>query len=195
VAVAIFDHCSVEFFDLSRGADGKLNFTLLPGKHMQNIHKFPVKQIRLSKKQPHLMVSCGDESDLYIKLWNLASSKTEPVNQFQSNQIQHKYMVQGHHDDYFSVAAKSSEIRLYQPVHHQGTLKGVSKIHIVNICIAGEGDDSDLSQTGDAFYRLRQPLFSVLCLDGERPVTDPVPTEWVLQAGQGPRAADRHLPG
>lgn len=39
---------------------------------MLNIHKIPVKTIRLSKKQPNLMVSCGDESDVTIKLWNIA---------------------------------------------------------------------------------------------------------------------------
>lgn len=112
VAVAIFDHCSVEFFELSK-AEGKLTFRLLEGKQMQGIHKMPVRQVRLSKKQPNLMVSCGDETDLYIKLWNLASSRSEPVNQFQSNQIQHKYMVQGQEGDFISVAAKSSEIRVY----------------------------------------------------------------------------------
>jgi hypothetical protein len=81
VAVAIFDHCSVEFFDLSCTQGGKLVFTALSNKLMTNIHKMPVRQIRLSKKHPSIMVSCGDESDLYVKLWNLSLSKTEPVNQ------------------------------------------------------------------------------------------------------------------
>lgn len=87
VAVATFDHCSVEFFDLSRlPADPKkLVFTHLPGKKMSNIHKIPVKQVRLSKKQPSIMVSCGDEQDLFIKLWNLSASKTDPVTSIQTN--------------------------------------------------------------------------------------------------------------
>jgi hypothetical protein len=59
------------------------------------------------------MVSCGDEQDLYIKLWNLAVSKTDPVNAVQTNQIRHKFMVQGHHHDFFSVAAKTSEVRIF----------------------------------------------------------------------------------
>lgn len=124
VAVAIFDHCSVEFFELSRQGD-KFAFTSLPNRHMQNIHKLPVKQIRLSKKQANLMVSCGDESDLYVKLWNLTSSKTEPVNQVQTNQIRHKFMTQGHEFDYYSVAAKTSEVRIFQIAYNQGILKGV----------------------------------------------------------------------
>ena len=71
VAVAVFDHCSVEFMDLTY-SNGKLTFTHLENKKMVNIHKMPVRMVRLSKKQPHIMVSCGDESDLYIKLWNIA---------------------------------------------------------------------------------------------------------------------------
>jgi hypothetical protein len=69
--------------------------------------------LRMSKKHAGLMVTCGDESDLFIKLWNLASSKTEPVTAVQTNQIRHKYMSQGHNLDYFSVAAKASEVRIY----------------------------------------------------------------------------------
>ncbi len=72
------------------------------------------------------MVSCGDEGDLYIKLWNVSSSASEPVSQMQSNQIRHKYMVQGYEQDYFSVAAKTSEIRIQQITYNQGQLKGVS---------------------------------------------------------------------
>jgi len=42
IAVAIFDHCSVEFFDLSF-TNGKLQFNALPNKSMMNIHKIPVR--------------------------------------------------------------------------------------------------------------------------------------------------------
>ncbi len=63
---------------------------------MKNIHKIPVKTIRLSKKSPNLLVTCGDENDLTVKLWNIASSLTEPVNQINTSQIKHKYMTQGH---------------------------------------------------------------------------------------------------
>ncbi len=31
------------------------------------------------------MVSCGDETDLYVKLWNVSSSKNDPINQIQTN--------------------------------------------------------------------------------------------------------------
>ena len=55
---------------------------------MASIHKMPVKQVRLSKKQPSVMVSCGDESDLFVKLWSVG--KAEPLSQVQTNQIRHK---------------------------------------------------------------------------------------------------------
>lgn len=129
VAVAVFDHCGVEFFELSRTpADSKkLAIAHLPSKKMINIHKMPVKQLRLSKKHPQVMVSCGDEQDLYVKLWNLAASKTEPVSSLQTNQIRHKYMAQGHHHDFFSVAAKTSEVRIFQTTFNQGVLRGLEK--------------------------------------------------------------------
>jgi hypothetical protein len=115
VAVAIFEHCSVEFFELSY-SDGKLLFTALPSKKMTGIHKIPVKQIRLSKKQPSLMVSCGDEADVFVKLWSVG--KTEPLGQTQTNQIRHKFMAQGHDLDFYSVAAKTSEVRVFQISYH-----------------------------------------------------------------------------
>ena len=92
IAVAVFDHCSVQFFELNKSGE-TMTITKLD-KQMQNIHKIPVKSIRLSKKQPNLMVSCGDESDLFIKLWNVAAGNTsDPVNSIQTNQIRHKYLV------------------------------------------------------------------------------------------------------
>lgn len=81
IAVAVFDHCSVEFFELTRNRGDKLVMTALTERKLQNIHKIPVKQIRLSKKNPNLLVSCGDESDLYLKLWNVAKKSSEPINQ------------------------------------------------------------------------------------------------------------------
>lgn len=84
VAAAISDHCSVHFFELTR-SNSKLVFNLLPNREMTSIHKIPVRMIRLSKKHAHLMVSCGDESDLYLKSWNLSSTKTEPVIQVKTN--------------------------------------------------------------------------------------------------------------
>ena len=74
------------------------------------------------------MVSCGDEADLYLKVWNIASSTTEPVSQLQTNQIRHKYMVQGAELDYFSVAAKTSEIRIHSFTFVQGAYKSVLTI-------------------------------------------------------------------
>jgi WD40 repeat protein len=123
-AVAIFEHCSVEFFDLT-AQDGKLQFTALPDKKMTSIHKMPVKQVRLSKKQPSIMVSCGDESDLFVKLWSVG--KSEPLSQVQTNQIRHKFMAQSHDLDYYSVAAKTSEVRIFQVTLHQGQVKGLEK--------------------------------------------------------------------
>ena len=77
VAIAIFDHCSIIFYELTF-KDMALTFVKLP-KEMRFIHKIPVKTIRLSKKTPNLLVTCGDESDLTIKLWNIAVSLTDPV--------------------------------------------------------------------------------------------------------------------
>jgi hypothetical protein len=74
------------------------------------------------------VVSCGDEHDLYVKLWNLSSSRTEPVNQIQTNQIKHKYMAQGHEFDLYSVAAKTSEVRVFQPAFNQGHLRALEKV-------------------------------------------------------------------
>lgn len=54
-------------------------------KEMKNIHKIPVKTIRLSKKSPNLLVTCGDELDLSLKLWNLTQSLSEPVNQINTS--------------------------------------------------------------------------------------------------------------
>ena len=85
---------------------------------MKNIHKFPVKTVRLSKKSPHLLVTCGDETDLTLKLWNLSQSLTEPVNQINTSQTRHKYMTQGHDSDFFSVVAKSSDSRIYQIIYN-----------------------------------------------------------------------------
>jgi hypothetical protein len=85
VAVASFDECKVLFYELSLNqSTKKLVLTRIPDRELKNIHKFPVKQVRLSKKNANLLVSCGDESDLFVKLWNVASASTsqasEPIN-------------------------------------------------------------------------------------------------------------------
>lgn len=111
--------------------DNKLSFSQAK-KEILNIHKMPVKAIRLSKKQNNLLVSCGDESDLYIKLWNVANSGSEPVNQINTSQIKHKLLAQGGEHDFFSVAAKTSEIRIYHINYERGVLKGVSLVLIAH---------------------------------------------------------------
>lgn len=78
IAIACFDHCKIIFYELSM-QNNKLKYELL-NRELVNIHKFPVKQVRLSKKQPNLMVSCGDENDLFVKLWNVSSISSEPLN-------------------------------------------------------------------------------------------------------------------
>ncbi len=85
VAVASFDECKVLFYELSfNQSNKKLVLTRMTDRELKNIHKFPVKQVRLSKKNANMLVSCGDESDLYVKLWNAAtasgSQASEPVN-------------------------------------------------------------------------------------------------------------------
>ena len=115
VAVAIFDHCSVVFYELSFSS-GTLIFSPL-SKQMLNIHKMPVRTIRLSKKSPNLLVSCGDESDVTIKLWNV-QNPSEPVTQINTSQIKHKYMTQAHEAEYFAVAAKTTDTRIYSIVYN-----------------------------------------------------------------------------
>ena len=84
VAVASFDHCKVLFYELAyleHNGVKKLVFSLKNERELSGIHKFPVKMVRMSKHLPNAMISCGDESDLFVKLWMASGSKSsEPVN-------------------------------------------------------------------------------------------------------------------
>ena len=84
---------------------------------MLNIHKMPVRMVRLSKKSVNMLVSCGDEADLYVKLWNVgqivSGKDIEPSRQVQTNQIKHKTMAQAAQSDLYGVAAKTNEVKLY----------------------------------------------------------------------------------
>lgn len=94
LAVAIFEHCSVVFYELNFKSN-ELTFIPLK-KEMRYTHKIPLKTIRMSKKTPNMLVTCGDEADVTIKLWNIGVSLSEPVTQTNTSQIKHKYMTQGH---------------------------------------------------------------------------------------------------
>jgi len=58
-----------------------------------------------------MLVTCGDESDLFVKLWG---SGSEPIQAIQTNQIRHKNMAQGVQNDYYAVVTRSSEIKVFQ---------------------------------------------------------------------------------
>ena len=110
--------------------------------------------VRLSKRQPNLMVSCGDENDLFVKLWNVSSSTNEPINQFQTNQIKHKYMAQGSNNEYYCVVTKTSELKIHKINYHQGVLKGVSIIGSYSI-IVRESYGTDFAQKGSIIHCIR----------------------------------------
>jgi len=78
------------------------------------MHKFPVGSVRLSKLQARYLVSCGDETDVTLKLWNIASACTEALSTTSTSQLRHKRMSQNSNYDVFSVAAGTSEVKLYQ---------------------------------------------------------------------------------
>ena len=59
------------------------------------------------------MVSCGDESDVTVKLWNISSSSNEPITSIATGQIKHKYMNQGQNCEFYAVAAKTTDTRIY----------------------------------------------------------------------------------
>ncbi|CDW79586.1 UNKNOWN [Stylonychia lemnae] len=153
VAVAIFDHCSVVLHELSFQND-QIKFTNL-NRALSNIHKIPVKTIRLSKKQPNLMVSCGDESDVTIKLWNISTSSSEPITQISTSQIKHKYMTQGQEFDFYAVAAKTTDTRIYQVVYNQGVLKGSSKY-----CVTTAKDQQLIVYSIDEYYKQAKVILS-----------------------------------
>lgn len=79
VAVSCFDHCQVKVLQLTFH---KEQFTFSPVQNtLMNVHAMPVGKIRLSKNYPRLLVTCGYEKDVYLKLWNVTKEfgKNEPA--------------------------------------------------------------------------------------------------------------------
>jgi len=80
VAASTFDHCQVKVVNL---VFHKEAFTFSDiQNNLMNCHVAPVGKIRLSKNFPRLMVSCGFEQDVYLKLWNVttkSASDDEPA--------------------------------------------------------------------------------------------------------------------
>ena len=82
-----------------------------------NCHATPVGKIRLSKLFPRLLVTCGYERDVSLKLWNVAAQggEKEPakcLHQLSTSQLKHKHMAQMTGVDVYAVAASTSEIKL-----------------------------------------------------------------------------------
>lgn len=78
IAVSSFDHCQVLVLHL---VFHKETFTFSPIQNtLKNCHTMPVGKIRLSKNFPRLLVTCGFEKDVYLKLWNVAT-KTDNANE------------------------------------------------------------------------------------------------------------------
>ena len=71
VAASCFDHVEVKVLNLTF-ANGKFEFTPVQNT-LRNCHVAPVGKIRLSKKYPRLLVTCGYEKDCYLKLWNVGA--------------------------------------------------------------------------------------------------------------------------
>ena len=68
------------------------------------------------------MVSCGDDADTTVKLWNLAqirneasastSSPAEPFYKIETAQVKHYSMAYSHQFDYFAVCAWTPDIKI-----------------------------------------------------------------------------------
>jgi len=72
VAVSTFDHCMIKVLPL---AFHREQFTFGPVQNtLMNVHAMPVGKIRLSKQFPRLLVTCGYEKDVYLKLWNVTAT-------------------------------------------------------------------------------------------------------------------------
>ena len=57
-----------------------------------------MNKIRFSRQFPKLLVSCGDEKDIKLKLWNVGQKqddeKAVPLHTQETIQIKHKAMAQ-----------------------------------------------------------------------------------------------------
>ena len=75
VAASCFDHVEVKVLNMIF-ANGKFEFKPVQNT-LKNCHIAPVGKIRLSKKFPRLLVTCGFEKDCYLKLWNVMAKQEE----------------------------------------------------------------------------------------------------------------------
>ena len=75
VAVSCFDHCEIKVLNVIFHKEA-FTFSEIQN-NMSNCHVAPVGKVRLSKNYPRLMVSCGFDKDVYLKLWNVTTKAPE----------------------------------------------------------------------------------------------------------------------
>ena len=57
-------------------SNGQLAFSSLQNT-LLNAHEIPVNKVRFSRQFPRMLVSCGDERDVKLKLWNVAQKQDD----------------------------------------------------------------------------------------------------------------------
>jgi len=121
IAIACVEERKVFFFEL-RKKDGKIQMKR-DARQLTEIHKMPVYKVRLSKKQPFLLVSFGDETDTHVNLFNINSN--EVITSIDTKQLKHKGMGHGKELDYYAAVAWTSEVKINKITFEKGALKGV----------------------------------------------------------------------
>lgn len=76
-----------------------------------NAHDVPVGRARLCRGQARYLITCGEDQDLWFKLWNLQTSECE--HKLKTGQIKHRLMAHNKEHDLFAVAAGQSELRVF----------------------------------------------------------------------------------
>jgi WD40 repeat protein len=127
LALACYDKCKVAFLKIQREG-GKLK--VLKEEKVNPIefpHKMPANCVRLSKNYPNLVVTCGDEQDTMVKLWNL-TQPNEPMSKIETSQVKHYSMGYGPKHDFFAVSAWTTDIKILRIVKEHGVVKGLQKV-------------------------------------------------------------------
>lgn len=83
VAVACLEYRQVRIYQLTlkQGA-----FTLSPIQNtIQHVHTKPCCKVRLSSSYPRLLVTCGDQDDCQLKVFNISKSDSEPLGKISTS--------------------------------------------------------------------------------------------------------------
>ena len=113
--MACFDQSTLLVYPLQLSEQNLLKFGSDATK-ITNLHDFPVGRTRISKTQARYMISCGEDQDLYFKLWNLQTLTCD--HKFKSGFLKHKLMAQSQKLDVYAVAGGTSEVRLFKIEQH-----------------------------------------------------------------------------